>query len=62
MMSTTRIPHGSSALGLLAWVLAWPAAAQSAPDSLAASVLVAAHSLPAPSSPMPSNAAPLQLA
>lgn len=62
MMSPSRIAHGSPALGLLAWVLAWPAAAQSAPDNLAASVLVAAHSLPAPASRMPSAAAPLQLA
>lgn len=64
MMTATRIAHGSSALGLIACLLAWPAAAaaQSSPDSLAASVLVAAHSLPAPTARLPSNAAPLQLA
>lgn len=64
MMTTTRIAHGSSALGLLAWMLALsaPAAAQGTTDSLAASVLVAARSLPAPDSGTLSSAPPLQLA
>ena len=62
MMTIPRIAHGSSAL--LACLLAWsaPAGAQSTADSLAASVLVAAHSLPVQGTATPSTAPPLQLA
>ena len=62
MMTIPRIAHGSSAL--LACLLAWsaPAGAQSTADGLAASVLVAAHSLPVQGTATPSTAPPLQLA
>jgi len=62
MMTSPRIAHGSCAL--LAWLLALyaPVAAQGTADSLAAAVLVAAHSLPAQGAATPSTAPPLQLA
>lgn len=62
MRTTPRISRGSCAL--LGWMLAWcaPVAAQNTGDSLAASVLVAAHSLPAQGTATPSTAPPLQLA